>query len=385
MKYLITLSTGKDSEATLWWANENLSFDSWDVIFDDLDWDADEVYQHLEYLEKRIGKKFIRIKGTRCKDTLTDELYAKIIEIFGKPNVFAEMVLSKGRFPSTKARFCTEILKVEPMIDYILDNIKEDVTIIQGVRADESPSRKLMKESDDYFKFYFEPYGFDKKGNPKFHSYRKKEINEFLDKYECNVLRPIINLTFIDVFQIIFTNGSPANALYRTGLSRVGCYPCVMCKLGEIRIIAQRSPKRIEQLAQLEQLAGSTFFPPGFIPVRFCSKKAMCAVYRSDLIRLFGLKKKTIKQMNNLIDVELSTNPEQRLYETYFKNPLIPVHLDEDGDEYIFRMVKVPTISDVVKYVLDNPDQQEAFVNVSSCVSVYNICDVEDKPNSTSM
>ncbi len=79
-----------------------------------------------------------------------------------------------------------------------------------------------------------------------------------------------------------------------------------------------------------------------------------------------------------MIQVEAPKNPEQRLYEMYFKNPLIEVHIDEDGDEFIYRMVKVPTVRDVVKYVIANPNQQEAFPTSTGCVSVYNICEIEN-------
>jgi hypothetical protein len=63
----------------------------------------------------------------------------------------------KKRFPSTKARFCTEELKVKPMIDFILDR-KADCLIIQGVRKDESEARSAMKEQCTFFKYYFTPY-----------------------------------------------------------------------------------------------------------------------------------------------------------------------------------------------------------------------------------
>lgn len=377
MKYFVTLSTGKDSEATLWWAYHNLPFNDWEVIFDDVDWDSQDVYDHLKYLESRVGKKFIIIKNKGWENKITKEAYDSIIEIFGKKNIFAEMVLFKTRFPSTKARFCTELLKVHPMIDYILDNVKEDCTVIQGVRADESPARRMMKPTDDYFKFYFEPYKNNKQGKPLFHTYRKNEVIEHCDKYEVTVLRPVLKKTAIEVFNIIFENDSPGNPLYRKGQSRVGCYPCVMCKQGEIKIIAKTTPERIEQLEQLEQLAKSTFFPPGFIPLKYCTKIAECAIYRSDLIKFFFTKANERPESQSKMFELDETDPEEKLYQLYFKNPDIEVHLDDDEDEYILRFVKVPTVRDVVKYVIANPNQQEAFPTSTGCVSVYNICEIE--------
>ena len=376
MRYIITLSSGKDSEGTLWWAYNTLPFDSWEVVFDETDWDKQEVYDHLKYLESRVGKKFIVIKSKGFRDKLTLELQEKIIEIFGGENVFAEMVIAKKRFPSTKARFCTVELKSKPMIDFILDEVKEDVTIIQGVRAEESEARRNLKISDEYFKFYLEPYGYDKKGKPLFHTYRKAEILAHLDKYEVNVHRPVLKLSANEVFNIIFENNSPGNALYKLGLSRVGCWPCVNCGIGEIKIVSEIDPGRIEQLEQLEQLSNSTFFPPGFIPTRFCSKTAKCEVYREDLLRLFGGKApKIIKNQSSFFNETIQLNPEERLYQMYFKNDKIPVYLDENGDEYIIRSVKVPTIRDVVKYVKENPNQVDLIPRSGGCVSVYNICE----------
>jgi len=51
------------------------------------------------------------------------------------------------------------------------------------------------------------------------------------------------------------------------------------------------------------------------------------------------------------------------------------VLVDEDGEEYIIRTVKVPTIRDVVKYVQRNEAQEKLIDLVPGCVSVYNICE----------
>lgn len=379
MKYEVLSSTGKDSEAAMWWAYHNLPFEDWGIIFSDLDWDHKDVYKYLEYLESRVGKKFKKIKSDAFRDKLSEEVLAQIFDIFGGTNVFAEMIMYRTRFPSTKARFCTEDLKVRPVIDYILDHCNYDLTLIQGVRAEESPARRNLSVKDEYFKFYLEPYGHDKKGNPKYHTYRKKEVLAHIEKYEVTVLRPILKLNHNEVFNIIFENDSPGNPLYRAGMSRVGCFPCIMCRLSEIRQIALYDTDVIDKIHKLEILSDSTFFPPNYIPNKYCTKTAFIRVYREDLFRLFGSKvKKAAKSAQgqiNLLDMEV-VNPDVRLYEMYFKNDKIPVMLDDNEEEYIIRQVKVPTIKDVVKYVLANPDQTDFLVgNAAGCVSVYNICE----------
>jgi len=375
-KHIVLSSTGKDSEAAMWWAYHNLPYNDWEVIFSDLDWDHSDVYDHLEYLESRTGKIFKRIKSNFFDDKISEFVQQRIIEIFGKDNVFAKMIMYKARFPSTKARFCTEELKVKPVIDYILDFCHYDLVLIQGVRAEESEARRNLKPTDDYFKFYLEPYGYDKKGNPKFHTYRKKEVLAHLEKYDVTVLRPILKKTHNEVFNIIFENDSPGNKLYRAGMSRVGCFPCIMCRLSEIRMIAKYHPEKIDQIYELEILSKSTFFSAGFIPTKFCSKTAMVRIYREDLIKVFKNKKiKTNESQIQILGGGQTVDPEQGLYNIYFKNSKIAVYLDENEKEYIVRRVKVPTIKDVAKYVLDNPNQTEFLNNAPGCVSVYNICE----------
>lgn len=377
VRHEVLSSTGKDSEASMWWAYDNLPHNKWGVIFSDLDWDHSDVYKYLEYLESRIGKKFKKIKSKFFEDKISEEIRQQIVEIFGYTNVFAEMVMYRTRFPSTKARFCTEDLKIRPVIDYILDHIHEDLVLIQGVRAEESLARRNLNEKDDYFKFYFEPFGFDKNGKPKYHTYRKKDVIEHLKKYEVTVLRPILKLSHNEVFNIIFNHDSPGNPLYRAGQSRVGCFPCIMCRLGEIRLIAKHDPAHIEKIYKLEVLSGSTFFPPNFIPARFCTKKANVRVYREDLLQRFGTKKvKANKDQSSFFGEPIQhQSPEERLYQMYFKNPKIPVYLDDEENEFIVMVFKVPSIRDVVKYVLENPDQTDFLNEGAGCVSVYNICE----------
>ncbi len=374
-KYLITFSGGKDSLAIILWEMKNLKFDQWDVVFCDTGWESPETYAYIDFIESYIGKKFIRLKTAKFETKLEQHLHDSIIRIFGGPNVFAEMVLAKGRFPSTRARFCTEFLKMMPMIDYIL-SLDYDVVVVQGVRAEESASRAALSASDDYFRFYFEPKKQDKKGSDVYDTYRTKEVKQWCNDHQADVERPILHLTAVEVFEMIFSAGLKPNPLYFKGHARVGCYPCIMCQLGEIKLIAENDPHRIEQLEQLEQLSGSSFFPPDYIPQKHCSKVCMVRVYPEALAKLFGGQLKTKKKsIGTLLEVEVK-DPNKALYKVYFQSPNIKVHTDEDGDEYILRKMKVPTIRDVVNYVC-KPGQLLTETRSTGCLSVYNICEVQ--------
>lgn len=296
--HIITFSGGKDSLATLIWAKNNLT--EFKVVFCDTGWESVKTYKHIKEVENDLGIEIIR---------LVNPNFENLVDLF----------IKKGRSASTKARFCTEELKVKPMIDYILDQ-DEDITIIQGVRAEESEQRRTFKEKDEFFKFYFEPYWHDKKGKPKFHTYRKKDIIAYCNKHSVDVYRPILSWLAAQVFQYIFENGLKPNPLYFEGFSRVGCFPCIMCIHDEVRQIMELYPERIDEIRNLELQSNSTFFPPNYIPRKYCTKKCV--------------SKKTGKY-------------------TY-----------------------APTIDDVLKYLLDDPNQVRLFTKQTGCVSVYNICDI---------
>jgi len=302
MKYIVTFSGGKDSLATIIWAKENLP--DFEVVFCDTGWEADKTYAHIKEIEEWIGKKFITLKSEKFED---------LIDLF----------IKKKRAASTKARFCTEEMKSKPMIDYVL-SLTEDVTILQGVRAEESQSRRNLKMSDEYFKFYVEPYGYTKPKDgkppkPKYHTYRKDEVLIRMNCMVVDVLRPIIKWSAGQVFDYIFQSGIKANPLYYEGFSRVGCFPCIMCTKAEILLIAENYKERIDEIRDFESKIGRTFFPPNYIPPRFCTKRV----------------------------------------------------ITKKG-----KVVMCPSIDDVVKYVMDDPNQSRMFEKKKTvCISFYNICE----------
>lgn len=299
MKKIITISGGKDSTACAIWALNTYQKSELEFVFCDTGWEAPETYDYLDYLEQRLGINIEHIKSNK---------YAN----------FEDMVHKKGRFPSSKARFCTDVLKVRPMIDWILSQ-QQDLFIIQGIRRGESRKRANMNSLDDYFLYYHTPYGTTKKGKSKYHTYRRKEVLEREKRYATGVFRPIYDWTANQVFYYLKANSIEPNPLYRKGFSRVGCFPCVMCNKAEIRLIAQKYPERVEEIQAIEKREGSTFFPPGYIPTRFASKQVITS-------------KGHIKF--------------------------------------------VPRVSDVVKYVQDDPNQTSLFQTpINACQSIYNICE----------
>ncbi|WP_268957795.1 phosphoadenosine phosphosulfate reductase domain-containing protein [Paenibacillus albicereus] len=107
----------------------------------------------------------------------------------------------------------------------------------QGVRAQESPARAKLTEREAT------PEGYE-------------------------IYRPILLWTVEDVFAMHDKHGIKPNPLYKQGMGRVGCMPCINCGKQELYEIARRYPTEIERIAawegivaQASKRGGSTFFP----------------------------------------------------------------------------------------------------------------------------
>lgn len=249
MKVLVSFSGGKDSQAALIWASKEFGPKKIEAVFCDTGWEHEYTYDHVNSVCESMGVKLVVLKSI-------------------KYDGFVDLAHKKGRFPSSQARFCTEELKTKPMIDYILSH-SENLLIVQGIRKDESKSRSKMMEMCHVFKYYFEPYGIDNKDKPKYFTYRKKDVVEFVSKYSDDIIRPCFNWTAQEVIDYILQNDQKPNPLYYHGFSRVGCFPCIMCRKSEIKQINTEFPEYIERLIDAELAVGRTFFSPDDLPVRF--------------------------------------------------------------------------------------------------------------------
>lgn len=180
-----------------------------------------------------------------------------------------DLAKKKLRWPSSQRRFCTSELKTIPMIDYILDEVSDNILVIQGIRAAESAKRAEMSKQCTYFKYYVQPYGKEKNGNDKFHTYRKKDVLAFRAKYADDLLRPVFYWSDQQVIDYILDNGLEPNPLYKMGYKRVGCYPCIMASQQDIYNISVQDPERISYIADEEKKLSSSFFGPDKISSKY--------------------------------------------------------------------------------------------------------------------
>lgn len=264
---IISFSGGKDSTALILWAKENLQ--DFEVVFCDTKWEHELTYKYINY-----------INYTLLGNTL-------IIITSEKYDGFIDLTIKKKRVASTMARFCTEELKLKPMQKYIQD--KENVNLYLGIRRDESHARSKLSSSV-----------YDN------------------DYYKCWIHRPLIDWTAQDCFDIMKKHNVEPNPLYKLGMKRVGCMPCIMTSHKEMKNIFEQFPDVETKLNKLEQY-GHGFFPPDYIPKRYCSKTA----------------------------------------------------INKKGET-----VKYPGIEDVKKYLLKNENQLKLTeFDGDSCMSYYSICE----------
>jgi 3'-phosphoadenosine 5'-phosphosulfate sulfotransferase (PAPS reductase)/FAD synthetase len=268
MKHIVSFSGGKDSTALVLWAKENLP--EFTAVFCDTKWEYKLTYAYIEEVNQTVlGGKLVR---------LTSEKY---------PDGMRQLVQIKQRVPSTKARFCTQELKVFPMIAY-LKTIDDEVTVYQGIRADESASRAQMAQ------------------------------REWSDDYDAWIERPLLHWSAEQCFDLMKAQGIKPNPLYLLGAGRVGCFPCIMVNQRELKAMMTSIPEIKNAIVELEEISGRTFFPPNYIPERFCSRSV----------------------------------------ET------------KDG-----RTVKVATAEDVFRYIESVDEDQIPMFPARSCMSVYNLCE----------
>jgi len=260
---IISISGGKDSTACIL---QNIERDlPARYVFADTGNEHEYVYEYLDYLEQellieveRVRANFDRqlsvrkanLENTESKvhqDWLkagwkTDDILelTKLIKPSGIP--FLDLCMLKGRFPSTRAAFCTIELKQLPMrrqiVDPILDESDKNIVIsIQGVRRNESLKRANRAPCEMIDLGIYHQY-------------------------------PIFQWTAEEVFAIHKKHNIKPNPLYKEGCGRVGCMPCINVGKDELMNISHRFPNHIERIREWERIVtkvskrrASTFLP----------------------------------------------------------------------------------------------------------------------------
>lgn len=233
----IGLSGGKDSTALWLWAIHESGYPKETLLgsFADTQNEYPEIYRQVEILNEH-GQKH----GVAPIRTLRSE-------------GFLELAKRKQRFPSAKARFCTQELKIFPMLRLIEELWLDGFEVVQhsGVRASESTERARM--------------------------------DEWAESYFCRLRRPLLQWSISDVWKIHQRYRVPINPIYFTGRKRVGCKLCCMSNKQDVRITAKTHPETIDQYRAWEKELGtiksdgipSSFFPADKVPEHLRSIKGL--------------------------------------------------------------------------------------------------------------
>lgn len=184
-------------------------------------------------------QKTVKVGGGRRMRWTNKAKRRALASLHPSGNPFLDLCMWKGRFPSRKAQFCTEHLKRNMAVEYQLALVDEGYTVVswQGVRRDESLNRRDAKS-------------FEK-----------------LDEH-MYVYRPIVDWTAEDTFSYAASMNIEPNPLYKCGMGRVGCMPCINASKDEVREIAARFPEHIDKIAEWEvrviacsKRGAASFFP----------------------------------------------------------------------------------------------------------------------------
>lgn len=184
---------------------------------------------HADFTQRIINKQRYVYENWAHNGVPPEHIEQAIKTLVPTGNPFLDLCLWKGRFPSTKARFCTQELKHVPLSEYT-DSFPGTTVSWQGVRADESHARKDLPMYD-----------------VEMGSWEPKPTGKL-------IYRPIIHWTAADCFTQHKRFGVKHNPLYEMGMGRVGCMPCIHARKGELRNIALRFPEEIDRVREWEAL-----------------------------------------------------------------------------------------------------------------------------------
>lgn len=238
---VVSVSGGKDSTACAILALERHPKDEVRLVFADTGNEHELTLGYLDYLADALGVKIDTVRADFAhhierkrqfvaekwaeKGVPQEKIDRALAVLTPTGNPYIDMCIWKGRFPSRRAQFCTQELKIYPLGEYQMDLVDTygAVESWQGVRRDESLARANAAEREDL-------------GGG------------------ITVYRPIVDWTAQQTVDYSLAAGIKLNPLYSLGMSRVGCMPCINCRKGELNEIALRFPEVIDRIEEWERL-----------------------------------------------------------------------------------------------------------------------------------
>lgn len=246
----VSVSGGKDSTATYIWAIKQFGPNGFRAVFADTGHEHPVTINYIKNMHRFFGGPVVETVKADFRDRLFKAAErrskkGKFVPIDNyypsrEGETFRDLIVWKGRAPSTKAQFCTEHLKMAPIREWIIYNRGNLPSVgFVGIRREESEKRSKMP---------------------------KEMLNEYMDSL---TIHPVIDWKEQDVISFIKENG-PINPLYENGSARVGCYPCIHARKSELASMPDWAWERLERY---EKAVGRSWFPSGRLPGSRGTKK----------------------------------------------------------------------------------------------------------------
>lgn len=226
---IVSISGGKDSTA-LYLIMQEYYGNDFLPIFADTGHEHPVTLNYVRNLHHMTGGPLVQMVKADFGMRLSKKGYSK------SEYTFLDLMLWKGRAPSTKAQFCTEHLKLWPIKFWLLKIVNPSEwswTMFTGIRAGESERRSRMQ-----------PFNW----------------NGFFD---CESVLPMLYNSEDEQFDILEKRGIPPNPLYALGYGRVGCFPCIHANKTELSLLPDWAWDRLNHY---EDRLHRSWFPAGILP-----------------------------------------------------------------------------------------------------------------------
>ena len=290
--HVVSVSSGKDSDALLKLALNRCPPGSVIPIFCDTGNEHEEVDIHLDYLESHYGIKIVRLRNDFsnefqrkrmfiARDQRTRREYdtVPVFDVAGNPapkrdgrgNIVMRKVRRNGVMVEEpvqktkkvgggrRVRWTNKAKRRALAAMHPSGNPFLDLCMLKG----RFPSRKaqfcterLKTEMAVMFQLELIDAGHQviswqgvrrDESEARKHAKKMQRIGPKLWAF-----RPIVEWTAMDVFHYLDTQGVEPNRLYFQGMNRVGCMPCINAGKDEIREISVRFPSHLDRISSWE-------------------------------------------------------------------------------------------------------------------------------------
>jgi DNA sulfur modification protein DndC len=220
MELIINFSGGKDSSAMLAYLCEHYPDVKKHVVYADTGWEHEGTEQWCRQIVGMFGLP-LHVVRSNTKTLLT-------------------MALKRGKFPGMKQRQCTSDLKRDPIVKWIVNNVKDPVIVnCIGIRGEESANRSKAKRL--------------KRNKRQTNS--RRTIWDWL---------PIHSWTEEQVLAYLKEKGVPLHPVYQY-LRRFSCRICIFMTEHDLRQVQKFDPEAIAIISDMEREINFHMTKDGFL------------------------------------------------------------------------------------------------------------------------